>query len=697
MTPRLLRNSLAKTVGVGLCFLMIGCGGSDEPAPEATGNDSPGTAAGTEAADAGSKEDAKLKEIDKPKEAAGQRSPVEAPDPLAGVDLSGYDTKLDMVTYSWDPQAGDKSVSAEDGGPGFTGEGWETNLTFPALGSKDAIKGGSIRLTIPNWPATLRLQGKDYNTSFNYRAVALCQETLLTRHPVTEQFIPILATHWKISEAKDKYTFRINPEARWSDGREVVAQDVVATFNLMMDDRLLMPSNRVVYGKFAPPVALSKYIVEVAVKEESWRNFIYFSGMQLFPAHEISIPGDEYLKEYQNRYTAVTGAYTLSEADVDLNRSLTLRRRDDWWGKDNPAFQGLNNFDSYFFKVVGDESLALEMAKKGDLDYYVVPKAAWWVEELTPKKVEAIKRGHIQKRKFFTDAPVGTSGLAFNMTRAPLDDVRIRKALALTYDRFTFIKKIFHNEYLPLDSYWQYGNYRNPANKMVPHDLFAAVKLLREAGWNEKDSDGIRIKDGKRLSLTLSYRSKLSEPYLTPYQEACKKAGVEINLRLLDGAAAWKNLLQREFDISAMAWGGLSIPNPETSWKGELASQVDNNNITAFASDEIDELLVAYDREYDPDKRSEIIRQMDAIIHSQHPYALGWYGPAQRVMYQNKFGMPKFGASRTADTSDLMFTWWVDPEKEKQLKAAQRDPSIVLPTLPEKDYFWKAYAKANAK
>ena len=69
-----------------------------------------------------------------------------------------------------------------------------------------------------------------------------------------------------------------------------------------------MPSNIVVYGKFEVPVALSKYIVEVTVKEESWRNLIYFSGMGIFPASEVSIPGDEFLAEFQNRYTATQRA-----------------------------------------------------------------------------------------------------------------------------------------------------------------------------------------------------------------------------------------------------------------------------------------------------------------------------------------------------------------------------------------------------
>lgn len=681
MTPRLLQNTLTKTLGVGLCFLIISCGGK-ESEPAGAGNPGAGGAApGTET----------------PETTPDTKQETAPADPLAGVDLSVYDTNLDMVTYAWDPQAGDKSVSAEDGGPGFTGEGWTTNMTFPAIGSPDAVKGGTFHMYLPNWPANLRMQGKDFNTSFNYMAIALCQESLLNLHPFTHERIPALATHWKISENKDEYTFRINPEARWSDGKEVTSADVVATYKLLMDDRLLLPSNLETFGKFEVPVAHSKYIVSVKVKEESWRNLMYFGGMNLFPAHEISIPGDEYLKEYQNRYTAVSGPYNLADEDVDLNRSLTLRRRDDWWAKDNPAYMGAYNFDAYNFKIVLDYSLAFEMAKKGELDYYTVPRAQWWVEDLVPEKIDHIKRGIIQKRKFFNDSPQGTSGLGFNMQRPHLDDVRIRKALSMAYDRPKYIDKLYYNEYEQLDSYWQYGDYRNPENGVLPFDLFGAVKLLKEAGWTEKGPDGIRIKDGQRLTFKLSYRTKTSESSLTIYEEDCRKIGIDIELKLLDPAAAWKNMRQREYDIVSTAWGALVFPNPVSSWSSDLADQKDNNNVTGFRSEEADALMKEYDREYDPVKRAEIIRKIDAIVYAAHPYALGWYGPAQRVIYQNKFKMPKFGVWRTADSSDMFFSWWIDPDMEKALDEAREDSSKTLETMPVKDYFWKAWSKANPK
>ena len=66
-----------------------------------------------------------------------------------------YNLDIPTVTYRWDPAAGDPSVSAEMGGPGFTGEGWETNMTFPALGQAGVPQGGSMTVSIADWPATL--------------------------------------------------------------------------------------------------------------------------------------------------------------------------------------------------------------------------------------------------------------------------------------------------------------------------------------------------------------------------------------------------------------------------------------------------------------------------------------------------------------------------------------------------------------
>lgn len=609
-------------------------------------------------------------------------------------ELPEYDLEIPMVTYAWDPQAGDPKVPAELGGPGFTGEGWETNMTFPALGQPGAPKGGRMNQYMPDWPATLRMTGKDSNTSFNYAVADLAYESLLDLHPTTAEYVPRLATHWQISDDKTTYRFRINPEARWSDGSEVTSADVVATWKLLVDPTLLYPSTVVTFGKLHEPVAVSKYIVEVKVKEESWRNFLYFgASMKVFPAKDVSIAGSEYLDKYQFAYTANSGPYHVLPADIDTGKSITITRRDDWWAKDNPAYDGIYNIDRFKHNVVKEPGLAFEKLKKGELDYMVVPKAQWWAEEIP--SLDAVKRGMLVPRKFFNDNPNGTSGIAINTTRAPLDDVRIRKALQHLYDRETMIEKLFFDEYEPLTSYWQGEVYGNPDNELIPYDEIAAVELLEEAGWTETNDQGYRVKDGKVLEFTLSYASPLSERSLTVFQESAKLAGIKLDLQLLTPAAAWKNLTEKEYQLHDAAWGALLFPNPESSWHSRLADQKGNNNVTAFKNARVDELCAEYDRTYDQKRRAEIVREMDGIIYNEHPYVLGWYQPAQRVAFWNKFGMPSWGIPRYEDGYGGFVVWWVDPEKEKQLEAARKDSSLTMDAGAQNNLYWKAWAKAG--
>ncbi len=98
-----------------------------------------------------------------------------------------------------DPDAGaDPSVSAEQGGKGFKGEGWETNTDFDLVGDPRAVKGGLYRDAMADFPGTLRMAGPEANTFLNYAIMGMTYETLLTLHPTTLEYIPVIATHWQI-------------------------------------------------------------------------------------------------------------------------------------------------------------------------------------------------------------------------------------------------------------------------------------------------------------------------------------------------------------------------------------------------------------------------------------------------------------------------------------------------------------------
>ena len=581
---------------------------------------------------------------------------------------------------------GDTSVAAELGGPGFTGDGWTTSDPG-RIGDPRAVKGGTILSNVPAWPDNLRMYGTRSNTSLNYLIRDLCYESLLETHPGTLEFMPRLASHWKISDDKMTFTFRIDPKAHWSDGKAVTADDIIATYRLIADDTLLAPMvKESIVSNMEEPVALSKYIVEVKCKEKDWRNFISMSAMIILPAHEIAeLSGKDYLDDYNFKYTAFTGPYSVRQQDIKTDESITLTRRRDYWAADVPRNQGLFNFDKIRFVVIRDSRLAFDKACKGELDFHLVNTAKWWIEDLSD--LDAVKHGQLIRRKIFTKFPRGYQGQAINMREPPMDDVRVRKALAHLFDRRTMLDKFAYNEYDPLKSYFPGSDTENPDNVLVEYDQAKAAALLSEAGWAERGTDGVLLRDGERLTITLTYQTDGLEKYFTVYQEACKSVGVELKLQLIDPATHWNNVQDRKFQFAGMAWGAILFPNPKSGWHSSMADQDGSNNFVGFSNPEADLVIDEYDKEFDLVKRNELLRRLDALIFGEHPYVLDWYLPCERFIYRNKFGMPDTVLLKYHEWDDVFALWWSDSEKVDALTKSQRDgTSLDVPPIEVKPW-----------
>ena len=131
----------------------------------------------------------------------------------------------------------------------FDPTGWETNEKYPLIGSPDAKKGGTLRYFWLNYPPTLRTNGPNSNLSTTREVHGMVYESLIGLHPTTLEYLPSLATHWKISKDKQKFWFRINPEARWADGTPVTAEDVVATWEFRVREDIKDPYSVMLWGK----------------------------------------------------------------------------------------------------------------------------------------------------------------------------------------------------------------------------------------------------------------------------------------------------------------------------------------------------------------------------------------------------------------------------------------------------------------
>ncbi len=595
------------------------------------------------------------------------------------------------------PDAGaEASVPAEQGGKGFTGQGWETSTDFDLMGDPRAVKGGEMKHgNLSDFPSTLRYWGPNA-TAWNQMVHLMVYESLLIVHPTSLAYIPGLATHWQVSPDRLTFRFRINPNARFSDGIPVTSADVLATWKLLTDKSLQDPAHTAMFLNFEQPVAESRYIVSVKAKNENWLNLLYF-GYEMFilPAHQLkTVNGAAYIRDYNHKMMVSSGPYIINEQDVNKGNSVRIRKRNDYWAESHRRNVGLNNFAAINQIVVRDENLEFERLKRGDLDHFVLTRAQQWVQELNYPQ---IKRGLHQKRKIFNANPQGIQGIAMNTRREPYADIRVRKALRHLFNRELMIQKLAFNEYVPMDSMFAFSVYENPNNEKIAYDAQRAIQLLAEAGWKDRDSAGRLSRNGRPLTLELVYGTPGFERYFTVYQEDLRKVGITLNLRLVTWETLIKLLDDQAFDMAMIGYTGEVFPNPKATFHSSLADQKNTNNITGFKNKRADEIMDAYQKEFGIDNRVKLLRELDGIITNEHQYILQWAAPFQRLVFLNKFGYPQGVLTRVGDYRDVPTLWWLDPDKSQKYEAAMKDPSMNLGEGPSDDKYWLEYAKREAQ
>lgn len=596
------------------------------------------------------------------------------------------------------PAGVDPSVSAALGGNGFEAiaadSGWQTVTLAPdkfrLIADTAAKKGGDITFAVDEYPATFRAYGKDENAEATRAIYNLVYETLLSINPLTLEFLPGLASHWKVGADGQTYFFRINPNATFSDGYPVTSADVVATYKLGSDPGILEPYTNTFFAGFEAPQAVSKYIVSVRSKEKNWKNMFYFAGRPILPAHVMNtIDGKGYLDKFQYEMPPGSGPYVVQSDDIKKGNSVTLTRRADWWAKDLPYTRGLYNFDKIRMVVVRDENLRFEKFKGGEIDLYPVNRASYWVEKF---EFDEVKRGLIQRQKIFNSNPVGFGGIAFNTQRAPFNDPKIRQAITLLFNRKDLVAKLMFNEYELSDSYYPSSPYANPNNPKQEFNPEKAAQLLAEAGYTQRNNEGILTKNGQPLALEMLVTQDQIR-IVTPLQQDLQKAGIKVNFRTVDPTTRFKMVSEKNYSMTFQQWGGIIYPNPISSFHSRLAKGPNSNNITGINNPRADALIEREQVTFDQAERVKILRELDSILVAENTYALAYHVPYVRVAYWGKFGMPEYALGRISDWDGALAQWWFDPEKAAAVAKVRRDKSAKIDPAPVENRFWQNFDK----
>jgi microcin C transport system substrate-binding protein len=150
---------------------------------------------------------------------------------------------------------------------------WETNYDDPPIGSPEAIRGGTINLPIYDYPLTFRLMGPNSNDAFaGWNRAFTMNFPLVGLHPVTDRYIPWMATEWSVQDDQRTVYFRLDPDARWSDGEPITADDYVFTLEMMRSEHIVDPFMSSYAEQFFESIdRIDDYTLRIVGTRPSWR------------------------------------------------------------------------------------------------------------------------------------------------------------------------------------------------------------------------------------------------------------------------------------------------------------------------------------------------------------------------------------------------------------------------------------------
>ena len=545
------------------------------------------------------------------------------------------------------------------------------------VASQFARRGGIVRLNGGQPPKSLNA----YVDNNNYSAMlfGLMYSHLLSMDSATSELEPALARRWAVSEDGREFTFVLDERATWSDGVPVTAEDVKWTFDVVVDPRSDTGPWKATLAFFESPEILDNRTIRFRKKGTSpkdWRDILNCASFWILPKHVFA--GRDFNK--LNFIGAVVGgAYQIVRVEPQVETEL--QRQEHWWRQDFPSCRGILNFDRILVRYFVDNENAFEALKKRKIDVYPVYSARIYAEGT---RSEQFQHNWLLKRCVHNRAPIGFQGFAMNMRRPPFDDVRVRQAMAALLDRETMNRTMMNNAYFLLNSYYTdiYDQQHPCQNEMHKYAPEKAARLLKEAGWERDPADGKLKKNGRPFSFTFLSRGTTEDKFLALFDQALKAQGITMTIDRKDFASWMRDMDSFSYDMTWAAWGAGTVKYPELSWSGAEADRKGSNNITGFKSAEVDRLIAEEKGLDDATKRLDIYRKIDALIAAEVPYILLWQTDSTRILYWNKFGLPK-GVLHPFEREESVLTyWWYDEDRAEELNQAIKNAGF-LPVVSE--------------
>ena len=354
--------------------------------------------------------------------------------------------------------------------------------------------------------------------------------------------VPVLAESWTAAPDGKTYTFKLRRGVTWHDGKPFTAADVLFTINEIMP---LHPLSRRVFARVDSTTAPDDYTVVFKLKQ-SYAPFLSawdISSTPIYPKHLYE--GTDYRKNEYNQKPVGTGPFKFAEWKKGSH--IKLVRNDNYWKK------GLPYLDAIYFHVLPDSATRAVQLEQGKVHF------TSWGNIEGPDVARLEKLPHLEMTTKGYEMLGTMMWLEFNHRKAPLNDVRFRKAVALAIDRKFIRDNIYYGlGKIPNGPLSTVTRFYDPNVKMDwEYNPERAKKLLDEMGF-KPDKDGVRVRT-TLLPIAASYGEQFvrSAEYI---KQALADVGIDAKIQSVDAPTWIKRMANGEFDLSHHLHGPVRRP-----------------------------------------------------------------------------------------------------------------------------------------
>jgi peptide/nickel transport system substrate-binding protein len=457
------------------------------------------------------------------------------------------------------------------------------------------------------------------------RIEGLVYDALIERDNQTLEWKPKMAEKWEISPDKLHLTFYLRSGIQWEDGKPVTVDDIIYSFDRIMDPKVDAPHLRVYYQDVEKVEKLDDRTVRFTYKKPYFLALEFCGGIPIIPKHLFD-NGEDFNKHTLNRFPKGNGPYRF--AGWDTGKRLVLERNENYWGK--TVGRGVVPFPDIkrlSLEVVAEDTVALQILKKGELDYAGLRPIQWVRQTETP---------HFQrlfnKYQYYTP---GYSFIGWNMKRPYFADAKVRRAMTMLVNRASILEKLnFGLGRIVSGPFYYDSKAYNHDVKPLPYDPGAAKGLLAEAGWKDTDGDGLLDKDGRpfRFEFLIPSGRRFAERLSTILKEDLRKVGIDMEIRKLEWAVFIKNLDERTFDAVTLSWVFGFDQDPYQVWHSTQAGK--GSNFVGFASPEADRIIEEARTEFDREKREAMYRRFHVLVDELQPYTFLFSSPSLVALHK---------------------------------------------------------------